>query len=100
MIVPGLLFATGMPLINAIGSSLFSVGLFGTTTAISYAFSGLINWVIALEYIVGGVFGGVVGARLATHLGKQKKTLARIFAGVILVVALYMLYVNLTALHL
>lgn len=100
LIVPGLLFATGMPLINAIGSSLFSVGLFGTTTAISYAFSGLINWVIALEYIAGGVLGGVVGARLATHLGKQKKTLSRIFAGVILVVALYMLYVNLTVLHL
>ncbi len=100
LIVPGLMFATGMPLLNAIGTSLFSVGMFGTTTAIIYAFSGLINWVIALEFIAGGVLGGLAGARLATRLGKQKKTLSRIFAGVILVVAMYMLYVNLTAIHL
>lgn len=100
LIVPGLMFATGMPLLNAIGTSLFSVGMFGTTTAITYAFSGLINWVVALEYIAGGILGGLVGARLATHLGKQKKTLARIFAGIILVVAVYMLYVNFTAIHL
>jgi len=100
LIVPGLMFAAGLPLLNAIGSSLFSVGMFGTTTAITYAFSGLINWVIALEYIAGGVLGGLAGARLATRLSKQKKTLSRIFAGVILVVAVYMLYINLTAIHL
>jgi len=100
LIVPGLMFATGMPLLNAIGTSLFSVGMFGTTTAITYAFSGLINWIIALEYIAGGVLGGLAGARLAMHLGKQKKTLSRIFAGVILLVAVYMLYVNITVLHL
>lgn len=100
LIVPGLMFATEMPLLNAIGTSLFSVGMFGTTTAFTYALSGLINWAIALEYIAGGVVGGLAGARLATRLGKQKKTLARIFAGVILVVAVYMLYINITALHL
>lgn len=100
LIVPGLMFSTGMPLLNAIGSSLFSVGMFGTTTAITYAFSGLVNWLIALEYIVGGVGGGLIGARLATHLGKQKKTLARIFAGVIILVAIYMLYINLSVIHL
>src|SRR5579883_213805 len=100
LIVRGLMFATGMPLLNAIGTSLFSVGMFGTTTALSYAFSGLINWVIALEYVAGGVLGGLGGARLATRLGKQKKTLSRVFAGVILAVAIYMLYVNFTAIHL
>jgi len=100
LIVPGLMFAADLPLLNAIGSSLFSVGMFGTTTAITYAFSGLVNWLVALEYIGGGILGGLAGARLATHLGKQKKTLSRIFAGVIIVVAIYMLYVNLTAMHL
>lgn len=76
---------------------LFSVGMFGTTTAVTYALSGLVNWLVALKYIGGGVLGGLIGARLATHLGKQKKTLARIFAEVIIVVAIYMLYINLTA---
>lgn len=100
LIVPGLIFATGMPLLNAIGSSLVSVGAFGTTTAITYALSGLVNWLIAFEYILGGIAGGFAGAYLATRLGKQKKTLTYIFAGVILVVAIYMLYVNATAIGL
>ncbi len=100
LIVPGLMLATGMPLLNAIGSSLFSVGLFGTTTGINYALSGLVNWMVVAEYLVGGILGGVLGARLALHLGTQKKTLARIFAGIVLVVAFYMLYVNVTAIHL
>ena len=91
------MFATDMTLLNAIGSSLFSVGMFGTTTAITYALSGLVNWVIALEYIAGGVLGGLVGVRLAGRLGVRKKTLTYIFAAVVIVVAMYMLYVNITA---
>jgi uncharacterized membrane protein YfcA len=43
LIVPGLMFATGMPLLNAVGSSLFSVGMFGTTTGITYSIAGLVN---------------------------------------------------------
>jgi len=39
LIVPGLIGATAMPLINAIGSSLVSVTAFGLTTAASYAWS-------------------------------------------------------------
>jgi len=97
LIVPGLIFATGMPIINAIGTSLVSVGAFGTATAISYALSGLVNWLVAGEYILGGVLGGVIGARIATRLGKQKRTLTRIFAGVIVLVAIYMLAMSVTA---
>ncbi|GAC1406599.1 MAG: sulfite exporter TauE/SafE family protein [Ktedonobacteraceae bacterium] len=100
LIVPGLMFATGMPLLGAIGSSLVSVGTFGATTALSYALSGLVNWVIAAEYIVGGVVGGLGGAYLATRLGGQKKTLTRIFAGIVLAVAAYIISVNVSILHL
>ena len=40
LIVPGLMLATGMPILYAIGSlSLFSVGSFGLTMAINYALS-------------------------------------------------------------
>lgn len=55
---------------------------------------------IAAEYIVGGVVGGLGGAYLATRLGGQKKTLTRIFAGIVLAVAAYILSVNLSVLHL
>jgi uncharacterized protein len=100
LIVPGLMFATGMPLLSAAGTSLVSVGTFGMTTAITYAFSGLVNWLIAIEYISGGILGGLLGARLAIRLGAKKKTLTFIFAGVVLAVAVYILYVNASVLHL
>ncbi len=100
LIMPGLVFATGMPILNAVATSLFSVGAFGTTTAITYALAGLVNWLIAVEYIGGGIIGGIAGARLATLLGSKKKALSRLFAGVILLVAIYMLAVNMTVLHL
>ena len=48
LIVPGLMGATAMPLINAIGSSLVSVTAFGATTAASYAWSGLVDWPLGL----------------------------------------------------
>ena len=59
LIVPGLMGATAMPLINAIGSSLVSVTAFGLTTAASYAWSGLIDWPLAFLFILGGTLGGL-----------------------------------------
>lgn len=98
LIVPGLVFATGMPMLAAIGSSLFSVGTFGLTTAVNYASSGLLDWTVAGLYIAGGIAGGVLGARLATHLGKNSKgTLNIIFALLVAVVAVYMIYKNMSA---
>ncbi|HEX9057945.1 MAG TPA: sulfite exporter TauE/SafE family protein [Ktedonobacterales bacterium] len=99
LIVPGLMLATGMPILNAVGSSLVSVGAFGTTTAITYALAGKVDWLIAVEYFAGGIAGGWIGARLATRLAARKQALTRIFAGVVLAVAAYMLYMNLSAVH-
>src|SRR5205085_514944 len=65
LIVPGIMLGSGMPILNAIGSSLLSVGVFGLTTAANYALSGLVAWAIAAEFIVGGVLGGWFGTRLA-----------------------------------
>lgn len=92
LIVPGLIFATGMPMIYAIGTSLFAVGMFGLTTAANYAVSGLVDWVVAVEYIAGGLAGGLLGMRAAIYLSGRKQTLTRIFAGIIFIVALYMLW--------
>ncbi len=98
LIVPGLAFSTGMPMLSAVGTSLLSVGTFGLTTALNYARSGLIDWTVAAMYIGGGVLGGWSGARWATHLGaKRKDALQKIFAALVSVVALYMLYRNFSA---
>lgn len=55
LIVPGLMLASGMEIINAIGTSLFSVGAFGLTTALNYAASGLVDWRVAAEFIGDGI---------------------------------------------
>ena len=79
LIVPGLIGATAMPLINAIGSSLVSVTALGLTTAASYAWSGLIDWPLAGLFIAGGILGGLIGIRLARNLAIHKNALAQSF---------------------
>jgi hypothetical protein len=91
LIVPGLVWAAAMPMINAIGSSLFSVGTFGLTTAVNYAISGLVSWLIAGEFLAGGALGGWFGMKLAVRLAPQRHALKHVFAGVIFAVAAYML---------
>jgi uncharacterized protein len=91
LIVPGLMFAAGMPIVNAIGSSLVAVTAFSATAALNYAASGFIDWRLALTFIVGGVLGGLAGTRLAVTLGSIRGALNTVFAGVIVLVAIYML---------
>jgi uncharacterized protein len=67
LIVPGLMFATGMPPTLAIGTSLVAVAAFGAATAGSYAASGLINWNIAALFILGRVVGGWLASRSAAY---------------------------------
>jgi uncharacterized membrane protein YfcA len=92
LIVPGIMLGSGMAMLNAVGSSLFSVGAFGLTTAVSYAADGLVDWRIAAEFIGGGLLGGVAGLALAQRLAAQKGLLNRVFSGVVLTVAAYVLW--------
>jgi len=92
LIVPGIMLGSGMPMIYAVGSSLFSVGVFGLSTAANYALSGLVDWRIAAIFIGGGIVGGFLGMRLAIRIASRRGALARIFAFVLFAVAAYMLY--------
>lgn len=94
LIVPGIMLGSGMAMLNAIGSSLFSVGTFGLATAANYALSGLVDWTVAALFIGGGVVGGFAGMRAAVKLSDRKGALTRIFAAVLFAVAAYMLYRN------
>jgi len=91
LIVPGLILAAELSTLHAVGSSLLAVGAFGLTTAVNYAVSGMVEWWIAVLFILGGVAGGWFGAMLARHLAKGRDTLNRVFGGVVVIVALYML---------
>ncbi len=91
LIVPGIMLGSGMPILNAVGSSLFSVAAFGLTTAANYALSGLIDLNLASLFIAGGIAGGIVGTRAAMRLAAERRTLTYVFAGVIFAAAAYML---------
>ena len=91
-VVPGLMAAARMPMITAIGSSLVAVTAFGITTAVSYALSGLVDWHIAALFVAGGVAGGVGGTLLAHRLATHKTMLTRVFAGIVAVVGLYVVW--------
>ena len=91
LIVPGLIASTGMPMINAVGTSLVAVTAFGLTTAANYALSGLVDWLLAGAFIAGGIVGSLIGTRAAKRLSDSGH-LTTIFAALIFVVAAYMLW--------
>lgn len=92
LVVPGLMAATGMPMLAAIGSSLVAVSAFGLTTAINYAQSSLVNWPLAAAFVVAGSAGGIAGARASAALAEHRGVLNVAFALLIFMTAAYMLW--------
>lgn len=95
LIVPALLYATGIGMKEAVGTSLVAVTLFGLATATRYGVAGKLDLPIAGVFIAGGVLAGLLGVRVAHRLPKER--LRRVFAVVLVVVAAYMLVRTLVA---
>jgi uncharacterized membrane protein YfcA len=91
LIVPALMMATGMPILNAVSSSLVAVTAFGATTAASYAYSGLVGWQLAGIFIAGGIIGGLAGVHAARYLAGRRGMLNIVFATIIICVGIYIL---------
>lgn len=98
LIVPGLMLATGMPLVFAIGTSLVAITVFGTTAASSYALSGLVDWRIAGLFVSGGAAGGLIGAALGRLLAGRTGLLRIAFALVVITAGTFIAYDGLRAL--
>lgn len=97
LIVPGLVGSTNMTMINAVGTSLVAVTAFGLTTAVNYAASNLVDWLLAAAFIAGGFVGSLFGATTAKKLSGGTQ-LTTVFAVLIFVVATYMLWRSASAL--
>jgi uncharacterized membrane protein YfcA len=92
LIVPAIMLGSGMAAINAVGSSLVSVGAFGLTTAATYAIAGLVDWRVAAIFVLGGVAGGLAGVKLAVQLSGKRGLLSRSFAVAVVCVAVFVLW--------
>jgi hypothetical protein len=89
LIVPGLMLATGMTMANATASSLLSVALFGAATSFNYALTGQVDWTLAGWLLLGGAVGGVAGLFAAKRLAGHASLARSLFAGMIILVAIY-----------
>ena len=93
LIVPGLLFSTGICMLKAVGTSLISVGTFGVMASLTYLVGGgYVDPLISILYLVGGIAGGWVGAKIASSL--PRGMLRKIFAVIIIAVAIYIMLKN------
>lgn len=91
IIVPMLIFAVGMKQHEAQGTSLATLLLPLSFLAVySYQKAGLINWkfvmLLSLTFIIGSYFGGELALKL------NQKILKRIFAGIMVIVAIKMFW--------
>ena len=91
LIAPGLMAATGMTLANAGASSLVSVALFGSATSLSYAASGQLIWPLFGALVGGGAIGTLAALPLAKRLERRAPLARRVFAVLVVAVALYIL---------
>ncbi len=98
LVVPGLMTATGMTLAAAQASSLLSVAAFGSSTAVNYALSGLISWPLVAAMTAGGVVGTLAGLPLAKRMSSRAALGRKLFAGLIVLTAIYVLIRTLSGL--
>jgi uncharacterized protein len=80
LIVPALMRTTGLPIRNAIGSSLVVIIALGATSAASYAWSGHVDWPIAGQLILGAMAGAAAGIALGKQAAGRKALLETGFA--------------------
>jgi uncharacterized membrane protein YfcA len=92
LIAPGLVAATGMPMIYAIGSSLVAVSAFGSATAVNYALSDAVDWPIAATFILAGAAGSRAGVMAGKRLSARKGALDVAFACAIIAIGSWMLF--------
>ena len=92
LIVPGLIQSTGMSMLNAVGTSFLPILVFGSTTAATYAMSGLVEWRIAGTFILGGALGTSIGVSAAQRLARKHGDSRRMFALLIFIAAGYILW--------
>jgi uncharacterized membrane protein YfcA len=89
-----------LPRLVGVGSGVGLLsGFFGIGGGfLSYAFSGLVDWRLALLVIAGGVGGSLVGTRVNARLAGHWRALAAIFATIVISVGLYIIVRGLPAL--
>lgn len=86
LIVPGLIGATAMPIAAAISSSLLVITAVGATTALSYAVSGYVDWLLVVYLGLGGLVGAAAGKFALTLLSARGRAMEIGFGALVVAV--------------
>ena len=89
LIIPSIMYSGSLNIVQAIGTSMISVGSFGATTATRYLIAGQVDLIVTGLLIIGGLIGGLFGTKLAMMIPKEN--LLKIFALLLFVVASYVI---------
>jgi len=90
VIVPALVLVLGLPMCAAVGTSLLIIAINSASGLIARFGSLGLDWTVTALFILGGAAGVALGVRLAGRLPQRRLTQA--FAGLIVLVACYVLY--------
>lgn len=86
IIVPALLYTLKLEPKKARATSIFCILPMVATTSIFYGKSNFIRWDIGIRCAIGGIAGGIIGAKLLNHLPEKYLkiafTLFLIYAGI------------------
>ena len=96
LIVPALVLVVGLPMRQAVGTSLIVIALASAAGLVTHLGAGAIDLRVTGLFLAGGVLGMLTGARFAGRL--PELTLRRAFALLVLALAGYLLVRNVSAL--
>jgi uncharacterized membrane protein YfcA len=92
LIVPALTLGLGLPIRLAIGTSLAVITINSLAGVAGYSGGGTIDWPLTLLVAIGAVGGALGGSRLAAVVPERR--LRRGFAGLVAVIAVFLVYRN------
>lgn len=83
----------------AVGSSVISVGTLNVVSAVAYAFKGLVDWHVVIDYVSGGLFGSFVAMPLSQRLAARRRLTSLALAVMLTAISLYLIANNVRALY-
>ncbi|HZO30340.1 MAG TPA: sulfite exporter TauE/SafE family protein [Chloroflexota bacterium] len=95
LIVPALTLGLGLPMRQAIGTSLAVITMNALAGVVGYLGGGIVDWPLTVLVSLGAVGGALVGGRLAGTV--PERGLRRGFASMVALIAVYLVYRNATS---
>ncbi len=93
LIVPALVMLVGLPMNQAVGTSLVIIAANSAAGLLGHLSAGMFDLWLTLIFVAAGLVGTFVGARIAQRLPAQR--LRQAFAGLVVLLAVFLLLDNL-----